>query len=137
MGDFRSALALSLCAALVLALILSPWVRLSTDGFPSIQPRKEGSIPSMDALVVMSVTNVVSLVTRYIRWLRSSCRMKVVEDDLVDRPEPTPDETLFLLSCKSGDVDTVRALIEAGVTPNAKSKRGTTGLMLAARMPLL
>ena len=132
-GDFRSALALSLCAALVLALILSPWVRLSTDGFPSIQPRKEGSIPSMDALVVMSVTNVVSLVTRYIRWLRSSCRMKVVEDDLVDRPEPTPDETLFLLSCKSGDVDTVRALIEAGVNPNAKSKRGTTGLMLAAR----
>ena len=133
-GDFFSALALFLSAALVFALIFSPWVRLSTDGFPSIQPRKEGSIPSMDALELLRVTNVVSLIARYIRWLRSSCRMKVVEGDPVDRPEPTPDETLFLLSCKSGDVDTVRALIEAGVNPNAKSKRGTTGLMLAARM---
>jgi len=82
LGDFFAALGLFLSAALLFVLILSPWVRLSTDGFPSIQPRKEGSIPSIDALSMNGATNIASLVARYIRSLRNlfQPRERPVED---------------------------------------------------------
>ena len=126
---------------LYLILVFSPISRLSADIWPSIQPRREGSLPSIDALDRMSLINFESIFWRLLLHMRSFftwvfCIRNLfpgqADAESLHDIKLTSAERSFMLCCTYGEIDTVQTLIEARVNPNTKTRRGTTALMLAA-----
>ena len=124
-----------------LIMVFSPISRLNADIWPSIQPRREGSLPSIDALERLSWINLHSIFSRILLHMRSFFTWVFCIRNLF--PEQAGAESLhdikltsaersFMLCCTYGEIETVQTLIEARVNLNTKTRRGTTALMLAA-----
>lgn len=135
-GDYAMVIVTASLIAPMLVLGVSPLARLSADGFPSVQPRGDGSLTSIAALKPNSLTNLLSLLWRYGRWLSGSCLRQVQDGEspvVGAERELSADERVFMFACKFGNLGIVEAMIaENTELLNAKTARGTTALMLAA-----